>query len=80
MNHHEKINYHEFPARDIPATKLFFETVFGWHFEDFGPNYTAFSNQGVGGDFLNLTNKPYLEMVASSPYFIAIISNRHKTK
>ncbi len=51
MNQHNKINYLEFPAQDIPATKHFFETVFGWHFQDFGPNYTTFSNQGIGGGF-----------------------------
>ncbi|MEM9807750.1 MAG: VOC family protein, partial [Cyanobacteria bacterium P01_D01_bin.56] len=36
MNEHEKINYVELPARDIPATKAFFIQVFGWAFEDFG--------------------------------------------
>lgn len=51
MNEHEKINYVEFPARDIPATKRFFETVFGWSFEDYGPEYTAFSGQGLDGGF-----------------------------
>ena len=51
MNQHEKINYIEFPAQDIPATKSFFNIVFGWQFEDFGPNYTAFSNQGIDGGF-----------------------------
>jgi predicted enzyme related to lactoylglutathione lyase len=51
VNRHEKINYVEFPARDIPATKRFFETAFGWTFEDFGPEYTAFTNQGIDGGF-----------------------------
>lgn len=51
MNVHEKINYVEFPAKDIPATKAFFNDVFGWVFEDFGPEYTAFSNQGLDGGF-----------------------------
>ncbi len=51
MNQHEKINYLEFPAQNIPATKAFFKTVFGWQFEDFGPNYSAFSNQGMDGGF-----------------------------
>jgi predicted enzyme related to lactoylglutathione lyase len=46
-----KINYVEFPARDIQATKAFFANVFGWTFEDFGPEYTAFSNQGIDGGF-----------------------------
>lgn len=51
MHQHEKLNYIEFPAKDIPATKAFFTDVFGWTFEDFGPEYTAFSNQGLDGGF-----------------------------
>jgi len=51
MNEHEKINYVEFPARDIHATKAFFHHAFGWSFEDFGPEYAAFSNQGLDGGF-----------------------------
>ena len=51
MNEHEKINYVEFPAKDMQATKAFFTEVFGWSFEDYGPEYTAFSNQGIDGGF-----------------------------
>ena len=51
MNEHEKINYVEFPAKDIEATKSFFTTVFGWVFEDYGPDYTAFSDEGLDGGF-----------------------------
>ena len=51
MNINDKINYVEFPARDLEATKAFFTSVFGWTFEDFGPEYTAFSNQGLDGGF-----------------------------
>jgi predicted enzyme related to lactoylglutathione lyase len=47
MNEHEKINYVEFPAKDIEAAKSFFGDVFGWSFVDFGPDYTAFSRQCV---------------------------------
>ena len=47
----EKLNYVEFPARDIPATKRFFEDAFGWTFEDFGSEYTAFKGQGLDGGF-----------------------------
>lgn len=42
MNEHEKINYVEFPARDLAKTKAFFTAAFSWEFEDFGPDYTAF--------------------------------------
>jgi len=51
MHEHEKLNYVEFSARDIQATKAFFNTAFGWTFEDFGPEYTAFSGEGLDGGF-----------------------------
>jgi predicted enzyme related to lactoylglutathione lyase len=51
MHEHEKINYIEFPAKDIDATKAFFSAVFGWSFVDYGPEYTAFSNAGLDGGF-----------------------------
>ena len=37
MNQHEKINYVEFGANNLEATKTFFESALGWSFEDFGP-------------------------------------------
>ncbi len=40
----EKISYVEFPARNIPATKAFFSSVFGWGFTDYGGEYSAFDN------------------------------------
>ncbi len=46
-----KLNYVEFPASDIPATKLFFQKAFNWSFEDYVPEYTAFTNQGLDGGF-----------------------------
>ena len=51
MNQHEKLNYVEFAARDLAATKIFFSAVFGWHFVDYGPEYTAFANEGLDGGF-----------------------------
>lgn len=51
MHEHEKINYIEFPSRDIKKTRDFFTTVFGWSFVDYGPEYTAFSNEGINGGF-----------------------------
>jgi predicted enzyme related to lactoylglutathione lyase len=51
MNLHEKINYVEFHAKDLPATKAFFQSAFGWSFVDYGPEYTSFSDQGVDGGF-----------------------------
>lgn len=56
MAQHEKLNYVEFPSRDLAASKQFFQQVFGWSFVDYGPEYTAFSKQGLdGGFFLSST-------------------------
>ncbi len=51
MNMHEKINYVEFPAKNIEAAKAFFKSAFGWDFVDYGPEYSAFSNEGLDGGF-----------------------------
>ena len=51
MKQHEKINYVEFPAADIEKSKQFFTNVFNWAFVDYGPEYTAFADQGIDGGF-----------------------------
>ncbi len=51
MNEHEKINYVEFPAKDLQTTKTFFTKVFDWSFADYGPEYIAFSKEGLDGGF-----------------------------
>jgi len=51
MSSNLKLNYVEFPANNIPATKLFFEKAFGWRFQDFGAEYSAFTDQGLDGGF-----------------------------
>ena len=43
-----KINYIEFVSTDIERTKQFYTTVFGWSFQDYGPDYTSFSAAGAG--------------------------------
>lgn len=51
MSTHEKIDYVEFPARDIKETQAFFSSVFGWEFRDYGPDYCDFSDNGINGGF-----------------------------
>jgi len=51
MNENEKINYVEFPSKDLGVTKAFFKSVFSWEFVDYGPEYTAFTNEGLDGGF-----------------------------
>ena len=48
---HEKLNYVEFPSGNIEETKTFFSRAFGWKFTDYGPDYTAFSDEGLDGGF-----------------------------
>lgn len=51
MGQHEKINYIEFPAKDLNIAKSFFGSLFNWVFEDFGDQYTAFYKAGMDGGF-----------------------------
>lgn len=51
MNKHEKLNYLEFAAKDLAATKAFFKAAFSWSFTDYGSEYVAFDNQGLEGGF-----------------------------
>lgn len=51
MSSNDKINYIEFPSRDLAVTKKFFSKAFGWSFIDFGPDYVAFNNAGINGGF-----------------------------
>lgn len=49
-NNH-RIDYIEFPATDISATKRFYHDIFGWTFEDYGPEYTSFMDGRLAGGF-----------------------------
>jgi predicted enzyme related to lactoylglutathione lyase len=51
MSRHEKLNYIEYAARDLAATKAFFSAVFDWQFTDYGEDYCAFDQQGLEGGF-----------------------------
>ncbi|MDH5228946.1 MAG: VOC family protein [Gammaproteobacteria bacterium] len=51
MGQHDKINYLEYPAKDLKCTKEFFGQVFDWQFADYGEDYVAFSNAGINGGF-----------------------------
>ena len=51
MPTHGKLDYVEFPAIDLEATKAFFERAFNWQFTDYGPEYTAFADEGLNGGF-----------------------------
>jgi hypothetical protein len=50
---HRKIDYIEFAAADISRAKRFYSTVFGWKFQDWGPEYIGFDAEcgGIAGGF-----------------------------
>lgn len=48
---HNKITYIEFSTTDIARTKQFYGTVFGWTFQDWGPEYIGFEGAGIDGGF-----------------------------
>jgi hypothetical protein len=45
------MDYIEFVVHDIARTKTFYGTIFGWTFTDYGPGYTSFIDNGLGGGF-----------------------------
>ena len=53
MSEHQNftMDYVEFPATDVEATKRFYHQVFGWDFKDWGPNYISFHDGRSAGGF-----------------------------
>jgi hypothetical protein len=49
--HNLRVDYIEFPATDMAETKRFYSGVFGWKFEDYGPEYMSFHDGRLGGGF-----------------------------
>src|ERR1700737_1576347 len=56
-----KIDYIEFQAADIAATKKFFEQLFGWKFTDYGPDYTSFADGRIAGGFSRANKQSTIE-------------------
>ncbi|MFO7938477.1 MAG: hypothetical protein R6U66_01885 [Bacteroidales bacterium] len=52
------INYIEFQAKDLNEIKEFYTQTFNWQFTDYGPTYTAFSNSGIEGGFMQSNKEP----------------------
>jgi len=54
------INYIEFPLVDAAGTKAFYQSVFGWRFQDWGDTYISFSEAGVEGGFNGESGVPVM--------------------
>ncbi|WP_372763156.1 VOC family protein [Pseudoalteromonas sp.] len=72
MNKHEKLNYVEFPATDLAATKAFFSQAFNWQFTDYGTEYTAFNGEGLSGGFFQ---SPLASTTATGGALLVFFSN-----
>ena len=64
------MDYIEFPANDIAATKKFYSEVFGWEFTDYGPDYTSFSDGRLAGGF-----SAAMEVQAGGPLVVLYSTN-----
>lgn len=45
------IDYLEMPSTDLSATRNFFAELFGWSFQDYGPEYSSFDDGRTAGGF-----------------------------
>ena len=45
------IDYIEMPSSDLAATKAFFAALWGWKFQDYGPDYIAVDDGRIAGGF-----------------------------
>ena len=64
-DHEKRLDYVEFRTTNIEATQRFYQKVFGWKFEDYGPNYTSFYDGRLYGGFWLAD-----EIIASSPLIV----------
>ncbi len=48
---HHKITYIEFTTTDLEQSRKFYSAVFGWSFQDWGPQYIGFEGAGIDGGF-----------------------------
>jgi len=46
-----QIDYVELPTTSTDRAKQFYNAVFGWKFEDYGPDYTSFHDGRIAGGF-----------------------------
>ena len=55
-DHDRQIDYIEFSVTSVPEAKRFYGDVFGWKFEDYGPDYASFADGRLSGGFHTAAN------------------------
>lgn len=53
--HDRRIDYIELSVTDVAAAKQFYGQVFGWQFEDYGPDYASFADGRLSGGLSKTT-------------------------
>lgn len=77
MSHtHHSINYVELTVSDLAAAKAFYQSAFGWEFNDYGPSYAGIrgpEGAEAGGIFESAEDQP--ERSAPASPFVILFSN-----
>jgi predicted enzyme related to lactoylglutathione lyase len=71
------IDYLEMPSKDLAGTKNFFTKLFGWSFQDYGPDYCAFDDGRMAGGFFASEKTSSVE--AGAPLIVFYHSDLEKT-
>ncbi len=51
MRDEGRIDYVEIPVTDLDKTRAFFEALYGWEFQEWGPDYCSFRDGRLDGGF-----------------------------
>ena len=49
MNAEGRIDYIEIPVTDLEKTRAFFQDLYGWTFQEWGPDYSSFNDGRLAG-------------------------------
>jgi len=58
MPTHHAIDYIELPVDDVAAARAFYESAFGWSFNDYGPAYAGIRAASGDGEIGGLNGLP----------------------
>ena len=63
--HDKRVDYVEIPVTSLDEAEAFYGGVFGWSFQDWGPEYRSFNDGRLDGGF-----RPVDEVVRGGPLVI----------
>lgn len=71
------IDYIEMPSSDLALTKQFFTQLFGWSFQDYGPDYASFDDGRMTGGFF--ASKTTRSVASGAPLIVFYATELEKT-